>query len=247
MEEFLKENEKIDSLDYKGLKIIQNKKGFCFGMDSVLLANFAKKIKKKAKVVDLGTGTGIISILLCGKTELEKVYGIEIQEKVADMAKRSSKLNNLEERFEVINTNIRESKSIFQRGSIDAVVTNPPYKKAECGIKNENESKMVARHEIYATLEDFVNIASFLLKEQGDFYMVHRPERLADIMVEMRKQKIEPKEIQLVFSKQKEEPKLVLIKGKKGGNSFLKIKEPLYIYDQKGNYTQELLKMYGKE
>ena len=200
MEIELKENERIDDLEYKGLKIIQNKEGFCFGIDSVLLSDFAKNIKKGSKVLDLGTGTGIIPILLCGKTELKKIVGVEIQEEVSNMAKRSIKLNDLENRFEIINENILNLNNIYKNQTFDVVVTNPPYKKNGTGIVNEDEKKIISRHEITAKLEDFIKIAKDLLKDKGEFYMVHRPERLVDILSILRKYKIEPKTIRFVFS-----------------------------------------------
>ena len=246
MEIELKENERIDDLQYKGLKIIQNKEGFCFGIDSILLSDFANNIKKGAKVLDLGTGTGIIPILLCGKTNLEKVIGVEIQKEVADMAKRSSKLNNLEDKFEVINENILNLKNIFQNQIFDVIVSNPPYKKKNSGIINEKETKIISRHEITANLEDFIKIAKDLLKDKGEFYMVHRPERLVDILSLMRQNKIEPKVLKMVFSREDREPKLILIKGIKNARPFLKVEKNLYIYDKDGNYTNEILKIYNK-
>ena len=246
MEIELKENERIDDLEYKGLKIIQNKEGFCFGIDSVLLSDFAKNIKKGSKVLDLGTGTGIIPILLCGKTELKKIVGVEIQEEVSNMAKRSIKLNNLENRFEIINENILNLNNIYKNQTFDVVVTNPPYKKNGTGIVNEDEKKIISRHEITAKLEDFIKIAKDLLKDKGEFYMVHRPERLVDILSILRKYKIEPKELRFVYSNINKEPKLVLIKGVKNSKAFLKIDKNLYIYDEKGNYTKEILKIYNK-
>lgn len=242
----LKENERIDDLEFKNLKIIQNKEGFCFGMDSVLLSDFSKNIKKGAKVLDLGTGTGIISILLCGKTDLNNVIGIEIQEEVADMAKRSSKLNNLENKFKVINENILNLKNIFDKQTFDVIVTNPPYKEKGSGIINEKEKKVISRHEITATLEDFIKVSRDLLKDKGEFYMVNRPERLVDILNLMRKNKIEPKVLRMVYSNIYQEPTLVLIKGIKNAKRFLKIENNLYIYDEKGNYTDEILKIYNK-
>ena len=246
MEIELKENERIDDLEYKGLKIIQNKEGFCFGIDSVLLSDFAKNIKKGSKVLDLGTGTGIIPILLCGKTELKKIVGVEIQEEVSNMAKRSIKLNNLENRFEIINENILNLNNIYKNQTFDVVVTNPPYKKNGKGIVNEDEKKIISRHEITAKLEDFIKIAKDLLKDKGEFYMVHRPERLVDILSILREYKIEPKELRFVYSNINKEPKLVLIKGVKNSKAFLKIDKNLYIYDEKGNYTKEILKIYNK-
>lgn len=243
----LKENERIDDLGLKNLKIIQNKEGFCFGIDSVLLSDFAKNIKKDSLVMDLGTGTGIIPILLCGKTELKKVVGVEIQQEVYEMAKRSIKLNNLENRFEILNENILDLEKIYKENTFDVIVTNPPYKKMNTGILNENEKKLISRHEYKANLEDFLNVSKRLLKDKGEFYMVHRPERLVDIMYLMRKSKIEPKNIRFVFSNKDSSPKLVLIKGIKNAKPFLKIEKNLYIYDEKEKYTDEIYKIYNLE
>ena len=209
----LEANERIDDLEFKNLKIIQNKDGFCFGIDSVLLSDFAKNIKKDSMVLDLGTGTGIIPILLCGKTKLKKVTGIELQEEVAKMAKKSIKLNNLEDKFNVINENILNLNKIYENQTFDVIVSNPPYKKKDTGITNENEKKIISRHEISASLEDFIKISKDLLKDKGEFYMVHRPERLVDIFELMRKYKIEPKILKMVYSYKNKEPKLILIKG----------------------------------
>ena len=247
MEIKLEENERIDDLELKGLKIIQNKEGFCFGIDSVLLSDFAKNIKNNSLVLDLGTGTGIIPILLCGKTNLKKVIGIEVQEKIAEMAKRSIKLNNLEARFQVINENILNLKNIYQNQTFDVVVTNPPYKKKNSGIINENHEKLISRHEIEANLEDFIKVSKDLLKDKGEFYMVHRPERLVDILSIMRKEKLEPKVLRMVYSNKNKEPKLVLIKGIKNAKPFLKVEKNLYIYDENGNYTDEILEIYNKK
>lgn len=242
----LNEDERIDDLEFKNLKIIQNKNGFCFGIDAVLLSDFAKNIKNNAKVLDLGTGTGIISILLCGKTNLEKIVGVEVQKEVANMAKRSSKLNNLENKFEIINENIINLDNIYERNSFDVIVTNPPYKKENTGIVNEEEKKLISRHEVLAKLEDYIKISNKLLKDKGEFYMVHRPERLVDIIAYMRQYKIEPKEIRFVCSHEKEPPKLVLIKGVKNAKPFLKFKEDLYIYNDDGSYTDEIYEIYNK-
>ena len=246
MEVLLKENERIDDLEYKGLKIIQNTEGFCFGIDAVLLSDFAKEIRNKAKVLDLGTGTGILSILLTGKTNLEKIYGIEIQEEVADMAKRSVELNKLENKIEIINKNIKELEEIFEKNSFDSIVTNPPYKKLETGKTNERENKFISRHEVTASLEDFIKISFNLLKDKGSFYMVHRPERLAEIIYMLKKYKLEPKKIRFVHSNYEQEPKLVLIKAVKNAKEFLKVEKPLIVYKEDGEYTDEILKIYNK-
>ena len=242
----LKENERIDDLEFKGYKIIQNSEGFCFGIDSVLLSDFAKDIRHNSKVMDLGTGTGILCILLAGKTKLKEIYGIEIQEEVADMARRSVELNSLQNKVKIINESILNLEKIFEKGSIDAIVTNPPYKKLNTGLQNDNEKKVISRHEITANLEDFIRISKDMLKDKGEFYMVHRPERLVDIIYLMRKYKIEPKQIRFVAPKIGKEPNLVLIKGVKNAKEFLKFDNILYVYNEDGSYTEELLKIYHK-
>ncbi len=243
----LKENERIDDLEYKDLKIIQNKNGFCFGIDAILLSDFAKKIKRDSLVMDLGTGTGIVSILLCKKTNLKKIIGVEAQKEVYDMALRSIELNKLEDKFEVLNENILNLVNLYKKNSIDAIVTNPPYKKINSGLINESKTKLLSRHEVLANLEDFINISKILLKDKGEFYMIHRPERLVDIFYLMRKYNIEPKEIRFVYSNIKDSPKMVLVKGIKNAKCFLKVDKNLYIYDEKGNYTNEILKIYNKK
>ncbi len=242
----LNKDEKIEDLQFKNLKMIQNKNGFCFGIDSILLTDFAKKIKKDARVIDLGTGTGIIATLLCKKTTLKEIIGVEIQREVYDMAQKSIKLNQLENQFKIINEDIIDLNKILEKNTFDVVVTNPPYKKKGTGIKNEEKKKIISRHETTATLEDFIRISKDLLKDKGEFYMVHRPDRLVDIIEIMRKYKIEPKIIRFVYSYQNSEPKLVLIKAIKNAKSFLKIEKNLYIYDEKGKYTEEINKIYNK-
>ena len=243
----LKKNERIDDLEYKGLKIIQNKNGFCFGIDSVLLSDFAKEIKKNSKVLDLGTGTGIVSILLCGKTNLKEIIGVEIQEEVYDMAKRSSELNNLEHKFKVLNEDLRNLSKTFPANSFDSIVTNPPYKKNNTGLKNENKVQQISRHEIMCNIEDIARTASYLLKTNSSIYMVHRPDRLVDIIETFKKYKLEPKQIRFVYPKIKKEPNLVLIKATKCGRPFLKVEKPLIVYNEEGTYTDEILKIYSKK
>lgn len=242
----LKENERIDDLEFHGLKIIQNNDGFCFGIDSVLISDFAKEIKKDSIVLDLGTGTGIISILLSRKTELKKIYGIEIQEEVADMAKRSIILNDLQDKVDIINSDIKDLINIFKENSIDSIVTNPPYKKLNTGITNNNEKKLISRHEITASLEDFIKISSRLLRNNGAFYMVHRPDRLVDIIDLLRKYRLEPKKIRFVLPNVDKAANLILIKAVKCGKPFLKMEKNLYVYNLDGSYTDEILKIYNK-
>lgn len=272
----LKENERIDDLEFNNLKIIQNKDGFCFGIDSVLISDYAKKdIKKNALGVDLGTGTGIISILLSAKTRLSKIIGIEVQKEVADMAQRSIELNGLQNKIEIKNMNIKniiqnidnskleKRKKQVKLGNIqtethkekdniwlekfDFVVTNPPYKKLETGKVNESEYKYISRHEATANLEDFIKVSKYLLKDKGSFFMVHRPDRLVDIIELMRKYKLEPKNIRFIYPSIDKLPNLVLIKGIKNAKPFLKIDKPLIVYNQNGEYTDEIYEIYGKK
>lgn len=254
----LNEDERIDDLEIKNMKIIQNKNGFCFGIDSVLLSDFAKEIKDNSRCIDLGTGTGILGILLCAKTKLSEIIGIEIQKEVAEMAQRSIELNKLEKKFKIINMDLKEIinkknnnkinnlKNNLEKNSFDYVVTNPPYKKINTGKINENKKQLISRHEVAANLNDFIETASYLLKDKGTIFMVHRPDRLVDILEKMRKEKIEPKEIKFVYPKIKKEPNLILIKGIKNARPFLKVNKPIYIYNEDGNYTEEILKIYNK-
>ena len=246
MDILLKENERIDDLEFKGLKIIQNSEGFCFGIDSVLLTDFAKDIKTNSKVIDLGSGTGIIPILLSAKTKNTLFVGIEIQETVAEMANRSVQLNDLQDRIKIKNENILNLKDIYEKGKFDAITTNPPYKKVNTGIVNENDKKLISRHEITASLEDFIRISSYLLKDFGEFYMVHRPDRLVDIFYFMRKYNIEPKKIRFVYPNKNKKANIILIKGIKCGKPFLKFDDNLYVYNENGEYTEEILRIYNK-
>ena len=228
----LNENERIDDLQYTGLKIIQNNDGFCFGIDSVILSDFAKNIKENSDVVDLGTGTGILGLLLCGKTKLRTITGIEIQEDVAKMAERSIKLNELENRFKIFNVNINSvfKENLLKKNKFDVVIMNPPYKELGSGITNENKSKLIARHEITATLEDFVKTAAALLKDKGELYIVHKPERTVDIITKLRENKLEPKELKVVYSRKDTDASLILIKAVKGRKEIFKnIKTNIHI------------------
>lgn len=242
----LKENERIDDLEFKGLKIIQDSTGFCFGIDSVLLSDYAKNIKEDAKIVDIGTGTGILGILLCGKTINTKIIGIEIQEEVADMARRSIELNCLQDRFCIKNINIKDVFKEIEPNTINAIVTNPPYMRANTGAKNLEKKKLISRCEVECDLEDIVKISYKLLKSKGEFYMVHRAERIVDILYLLRKYKLEPKNMRFVQSRIGKEPNLVLIKSIKDAGKNLKIDKPLIIYEENGEYTEEILNIYNK-
>jgi len=235
----LEENERIDELDCGGLKIIQNKKFFCFGIDSVLLSEFARDIRKNSFVVDMGTGNGILPILLSEKTQARKIVGIEVQEELVELANRNVRLNHLENKIEIMHCNIKEAEKYIQRDSVDAIVTNPPYKKVNTGIQNENKNKLIARHEIEATLEDFIKMSYSMLKDRGTFYMVHRTERLTDIFYYLRKNKMEPKEVRFIQDSVYMPPQLVLIKAVKNAHAFLKVKETIYIRGENGKVREE--------
>lgn len=242
----IKENERIDDLQYKGLKIIQNKDGFCFGIDAVLLANFAKNMKRKNVVVDLCTGTGIVAILLSGKTDAKRIIGVEIQEESAEMAKRSVELNSLQDRVEIINEDLKKLKPIIESGSVDTVTVNPPYMKAGGAIVNDENKMSIARHEVCCTLDDVIKEAARMLKTNGEFFMVHKPERLVDIFCTMRKYKIEPKRIRFVHPSVDKPANIVLIEGTRDGKEFLKFENSLYVYEN-GEYTDEIYEIYEKE
>ena len=240
----LKPEERLDDLQVKGYEIIQHPGKFCFGMDAVLLANFAR-VKKNEKVLDLGTGTGIIPILLTAKTEGERFVGLEIQDESADMARRSVIHNHLEKRIEIVNGDIKEASSIFGSASFDVVTTNPPYMIGQHGIANTSDSKAIARHEVLCTLEDILRESAKVLRPGGRFYMVHRPFRLAEILSKMVQVGIEPKRMRMVHPFIDKEPNMVLIEGKRGGNSRMTVEPPLIVYKEQGVYSEELLGEYG--
>lgn len=245
MDQWIKEHERIDDLQLNGLKIIQNPESFCFGIDAVLLSDFAK-VKDGASVVELGTGTGIIPILLSAKTKASKITAFEVQETMADMARRSVGLNGLEDRIEIICDNLKAYGNYFERSSVDVVVTNPPYMGGSQGIPNEVDMKHISRHEVLCTLEDVIRVSAAMLKPGGSFYMVHRPMRLVDIVSYMRQYKLEPKEIRLVQPTRHKKPNIMLIKGVRSGKPELKFHDPLIVYEDNGDYTKEIYEIYSR-
>lgn len=240
----LRENERIDDLQRNGYRIIQNPEKFCFGMDAVLLSGFAK-VGDGKRVLDLGTGTGIIPLLLAAKTNASHLCALEIQEESADMARRSVQLNGLEDKIDIITGDIKEADRLFDLASFDVVTCNPPYMIGSHGLTNPDAPKAVARHEILCTLDDVVRSASRLLKTGGSFFMVHRPFRLAEIINVMTGYRLEPKRMQLVYPYVDKEPNMVLIEGVRGGKPRMTVEKPLIVYKEKNVYTDEIYEVYG--
>lgn len=240
----LKPNERIDDLQRNNYRIIQDPERFCFGMDAVLLSGFAKA-KEGDHVIDLGTGTGIIPILMEAKTKASNLVGLEIQPESADMAQRSVELNHLEKKIRIVTGDIREASSIFGAATFDVVTSNPPYMTEHHGITNEKSPKAIARHELLCTLEDVICQAAKLLRPGGSFYMVHRPFRLVDIMVLMRGYHLEPKRMKLVYPYIDKDPNMVLIEGLRGGRPRMTVEKPLIVYKEPGVYTDEIYEIYG--
>ena len=240
----LKDEERLDDLQRNGYQIIQKKDGFCFGMDAVLLSGFAA-VKPGEKAVDLGTGTGIIPILLEAKYEGEHYTGLEIQDEVAEMAARSVALNHLEEKVSIVKGDIKEASRLFGAASFDVVTSNPPYMNDAHGLKNPDLPKAIARHEVLCTLDDVVREAAKLLRPGGRFYMVHRPHRLIEIITALTKYKLEPKRMKMVHPFVDKEANMVLIEAVRGGKSMIKVEAPIVVYQEPGVYTQEIYDIYG--
>ncbi len=242
----LKENERVDCLQRKGYQIIQDPGKFCFGMDAVLLSDFAKA-GEGDRVLDIGTGTGIIPILMEARYGGSCYTGLEIQQESADMAARSVALNRLEDKITIVTGDIKEAETYFEAASFDVITCNPPYMIGQHGLANPEEPKAIARHEVKCTLEDIIGRSARLLVPGGKFYMVHRPFRLAEIMACMSKYKIEPKRMRLVYPYVDKEPNMVLIEGARGGKSRIAVEKPLIVYESPGIYTKEILDIYGEE
>ena len=240
--ELVKAGERVDDLQ-NGFYVIQNQNKFCFGMDAVLLSGFAR-IRKGDHVLDMGTGTGIIPILLKSKTKGEHFTGLEIQEECADMATRSVQYNGLESAVDIVCGDIKEAAGIFGAASFDVVTSNPPYMIGAHGLQNPYMAKAIARHEVLCTLEDVVSQASKVLKDRGRFFMVHRPFRLAEIFSVLTRYNLEPKRMQLVYPYIDREPNMVLIEALKGGNSRITVEKPLIVYEKPGVYTKDILEIY---
>lgn len=240
----VKPGERVDDLQRNGYQIIQNPGRFCFGMDAVLLAGFAKEAVGE-RLLDIGTGTGILPLLMEAKTAIPHLWGIEIQEESADMARRSVKLNALEEKIEIITGDIKEADRIFEAASFDVITCNPPYMIGQHGLQNAEPSKAIARHEVCCTFRDIAEMSARLLKPGGNFYLVHRPFRLAEILVTLSACKLEPKRMQLVYPFVDKEPNMVLIEATRGGKPRMTVQKPLIVYKSPGVYTSEIYDIYG--
>ena len=238
-------DESIDDLQLNGLMLIQKQSGFRFGVDAVLLSDFAN-VKKKHRVLDLCTGTGIVPFLVYGKYSPKEVWGVEIQEDMVEMANRSSQLNKTDDIVKFKCADLKDKKLVNELGRFDVVTVNPPYKLNNAGILNSNDKLAIARHEILCNLEDVIVSARRLLADNGRMFIVHRPERLADIFGLMRKYNIEPKRVKMIHPSAKKAPNIVLVEGQRDGGAFLKWDEPLYVYDENGNYSKEIDKIYGR-
>lgn len=245
MEVNIGKDESIDDLQLNGLQLIQKEQGFRFGVDAVLLSHFAN-VKKKHRVIDLCTGTGIVSFLVYGKYQPQEVIGVEIQDDMVEMANRSSKLNDTSDIVKFVQGDLKDKALLDSLGRFDVVTVNPPYKLNNAGILNPNDKLAIARHEIMCNLEDVIASSRKLLKDNGRMFIVHRPERLADIFGLMRKYKIEPKRVRMVQPNTKKAPNIVLVEGQRDGGSFLKWEETLYVYDDNGNYSEEINRIYGR-
>ena len=240
----LMENERLDDLQRNGLKIIQKTDGFCFGMDAVLLSGFAS-VKPGERALDLGTGTGIIPLLLSAKTKGDHFTGLEIQTEIMKMAQRSVALNGLEKKIDIIQGDIKEASRIFGAACFDVVTSNPPYMNDAHGLKNPGDVKAISRHEVLCTLEDVVREGTKALKPGGRFYMVHRPHRLAEIITVMRQYKLEPKRMKFVHPFADKDANMVLIEAVRGGGAWLKLEPPVIVYKEPGVYTDEIYEIYG--
>lgn len=240
----LKENERIDDLQRNGYRIIQNPEKFCFGMDAVLLTGFAHA-KPEDRLLDLGTGTGIIPLLMEAKYHCAHLTGLEIQSESADMAARSVELNGLSNRITIVTGDIKEADNIFPSASFDCITCNPPYMIGQHGLTNPDMPKAIARHEVLCTFEDVAKQTAKLLKPGGHFFLVHRPFRLAEIIVTLQAYHLEPKRMQLVYPYIDKEPNMVLLEAVRGGKPRMTVEKPLIVYKEPGVYMPEILEVYG--
>ena len=235
--------ERIDDLQRCGLKILQDPDRFCFGMDAVLLSGFAR-CKKGSTLLDLGTGTGILPLLLSAKTQCSHLTGLEIQPDSADMARRSVAMNRLEDKIDIVTGDLKEGETLFPLSSFDVITCNPPYMIADHGIQNPDSPKAIARHEICCTFDDVARVSGHLLKPGGHLFLVHRPFRLAELFSTMMKYDLEPKRMRLVYPFVNREPNMVLLEAVRGGNPRMTVEKPLILFEKENVYTQEVEELY---
>ncbi len=244
----LNPDERIDDLQLNGMRLIQNPNWFCFGVDAVLLADFASKnIKKDSYVLDMCSGNGIIPILLSQKSKAKKITGLEIQKPVAEMAQRSVILNSLEDKIDMLCGDLKDSEKLFGRSFFQYITCNPPYKEFGGGLVNQTDFSTLARHEILCSLEDIVRVSSIILEPQGKLCMIHRPERLVDIIYIMKKYNLEPKRLRFVHPYPNKTATMILIEGVRQGKPKLFLDPPLYIYKEPNIYSDEINQIYGRE
>lgn len=248
----IRKNERIDDLGINDLKIIQNKEYFCFGTDSVLLANFVKSENSNNVILDLCSGSGVIPIILSAKKKFKKIFGVELQSEMYDLFDRNIKINNLEDSVISINENIKNIKdirkkitSIMGKDKIDIITCNPPYKEIGTGLTTNHDVKTIAKCEVMCNLEDIFITSSKLLGKGGKLYLVHKPERLSDLIYFGRKYNLEAKEIRFVYPKINKKPSIVLISYRKDGGNETKVLEPLIEYNDDMSYTDEIYRIYG--
>ena len=229
----VKSGERLDDLQLNGLELIQDPKKFCFGVDAVFLSDFVR-VRPGENVLDLGTGNGIIPVLLSAKTEARHITGLEIQADTAEMARRSVAHNHLEDRIDIVTGDIKEAAELFKPAFFDVITTNPPYMLADHGMRNLDDAKAIARHEVLCSLDDILRESMRLMQDKSRFYMIHRPFRLTEIMIKMHQYKIEPKRIRFVHPYIDKEPAMVLIEGVRGAKPRVTVEPPLIIYDRNG-------------
>lgn len=236
-------DESLDTI--KDIQLFQAKKGYRFSVDAVLLENFISAGRLE-KGIELGAGSGVISILLAKRLSHAKITAVEIQKGLAGRAKRNIHLNHLEDRIEVLSKDIRELKNTFPANKFDFVFSNPPFRKPRTGRLSMYAEKAVARHEIQITLHDLIDTASYLLKHSGRFYLIYHPFRLAELVSLLREKRLEPKKMRFVHSRKGEEARMVLIEAVMGSGTWLKIPPPLYIYEKGNDYSPEIKRIFGK-